>query len=597
MHVLSSFQSILPPSMSEYQRLRCRVAFQALHFRPEIQVLGRRMVERLRDWGQPFLAFHPGLVRDALAYHGCAELFQDVHTELIQYRRAQLIKQGIVKEEPSVDSHLHKEKGLCPLMPEEVYLGLEEGRWKKMEFGECVRGVDWRLACTGSKQSGALHPSSRTGGEGGGQGAMLAIEKWAIHPKENVRAGQFLPEGRFAAWIALWFLEQQAQRSLGAVSNTPMVVEVMDEAASLKAATAFIAFKSHEYSYTVYIRFLGLLTGEVGILLRAMGYPPKTIIYLAGSETFGGQRVLIPLRAMFANLVDRTSLCSSQELLDLVGPETPLPLDTFKFPPAKTEEQLKEEWKKAGPRPRPLPPPPDRPIYRHEKEGWYDWITETETEPDPSPMDLRMEAHRLLWDALDYIVSVEADAFFPGFNNDGIGWPDFSSLVMGQRLYENPSSRTYRPDRKILADLFNITRENMYHPKHNWTLSVQELLNKSMGEEGLIRESLLSKPNSFLSHPLPECSCRIPSDEIPNQVKGNDGRLLYGGEDNCPEWMQRGMEMVKVDPGATERSKDDEVELPDYETDLDEQPENDDTSGNTNTTLPFDQDDEMDPND
>ena len=31
---------------------------------------------RLRDWGQPFLAFHPGLVRDALAYHGCAELFQ-----------------------------------------------------------------------------------------------------------------------------------------------------------------------------------------------------------------------------------------------------------------------------------------------------------------------------------------------------------------------------------------------------------------------------------------------------------------------------------------------------------------------------------------
>ncbi|RVW83725.1 Protein embryo sac development arrest 30 [Vitis vinifera] len=587
MHVLSSFQSILPPSMSEYQRLRCRVAFQALHFRPEIQVLGRRMVERLRDWGQPFLAFHPGLVRDALAYHGCAELFQDVHTELIQYRRAQLIKQGIVKEELSVDSHLHKEKGLCPLMPEEglsrsnrisTYMAKNgklcaseeirlfcllflkkppisicprfprEGRWKKMEFGECVRGVDWRLACTGSKQSGALHPSSRTGGEGGGQGAMLVIEKWAIHPKENVRAGQFLPEGRSG--------EQYTNGS-----------EVMDEAASLKAATAFIAFKSHEYSYTVYIRFLGLLTGEVGILLRAMGYPPKTIIYLAGSETFGGQRVLIPLRAMFANLVDRTSLCSSQELLDLVGPETPLPLDTFKFPPAKTEEQLKEEWKKAGPRPRPLPPPPDRPIYRHEKEGWYDWITETETEPDPSPMDLRMEAHR------------------------------FFSLVMGQRLYENPSSRTYRPDRKILADLFNITRENMYHPKHNWTLSVQELLNKSMGEEGLIRESLLSKPNSFLSHPLPECSCRIPSDEIPNQVKGNDGRLLYGGEDNCPEWMQRGMEMVKVDPGATERSKADEVELPDYETDLDEQPENDDTSGNTNTTLPFDQDDEMDPND
>lgn len=185
---------------------------------------------------------------------------------------------------------------------------------------------------------------------------------------------------------------------------------------------------------------------QVGILLRAMGYPPKTIIYLAGSETFGGQRVLIPLRAMFANLVDHTSLCSKSELSDLLGPETPLPHDLFQSPPAKSEE-LKEEWKKAGPRPRPLPPPPDRPIYRHEKEGWYGWITETDTEPDPSPLDLRMQVHRLLWDALDYIVSVEADAFFPGFHNDGSGWPDFSSLVMGHRLYEIASSRTYRPDR------------------------------------------------------------------------------------------------------------------------------------------------------
>lgn len=140
-------------------------------------------------------------------------------------------------------------------------------------------------------------------------------------------------------------------------------------------------------------------------------------------------------------------MCSKQELFDLVGPETPLPVDSFKLPPHKSEKQLKEEWKRAGPRPRPLPPPPDRPIYHHEKEGWYGWITESNSEPDPSPMYLRRQAQRLLWDALDYIVSMEADAFFPGFNNDGSGWPDFSSLVMGQRLYESAASRTYRPDR------------------------------------------------------------------------------------------------------------------------------------------------------
>jgi len=32
--------------MAEIQRLRCRVAFHALQFRPEIQMLGRRMVHK-----------------------------------------------------------------------------------------------------------------------------------------------------------------------------------------------------------------------------------------------------------------------------------------------------------------------------------------------------------------------------------------------------------------------------------------------------------------------------------------------------------------------------------------------------------------------
>ncbi|CAM8884887.1 unnamed protein product [Rhodiola kirilowii] len=447
-------QSILPPTMSEYQRLRCRVAFHALHFRPEIQVLGHRMVERLRQWGRPYLVFHPGLVRDTLAYHGCAELFQDVHTELIQYKRKQLIKRKIIVEDLSVDSQIRKENGSCPLMPE-----------------------------------------------------------------------------------------------------------------------------------------------EVGILLRAMGYPPKTRIYLAGSETFGGQRVLISLRAMFANLVDRTSLCSKQELSDLYGPESPLPESYYEFPPPKTEEQLKDEWNKDGPRPRPLPPPPDRPIYRHEKEGWYGWITENDTEPEPTQLDLRMQAHRLIWDALDYIVSVEADAFFPGFNNDGSGWPDFSGLVMGQRLYEIASSRTYRPDRKFIAQLFNISCENKYHLRNNWTLAVQEHLNKSLGVAGLIRESLLSKPYSFLSHPLPECACRVSSSEIPKVVKSRDGRILYGGEDKCPKWMKHGMDAASMESQAEEDTNNNANESLDYESDLVDQPELDDNSSRMEASTSFDQDEEMDPND
>lgn len=189
---------------------------------------------------------------------------------------------------------------------------------------------------------------------------------------------------------------------------------------------------------------------QVGLLLRAMGYPPLTRIYIAGSEIFGGQRLLVPLRAMYTNLVDRTSLCNKQELLNLFGPEKSLEDDFLDSLPSKSPQLSKEEWDKAGPRPRPLPPPPDRPIYRHEKQGWYGWIAEKDVEPDPSPAELRNRAHRLLWAALDYIVSVEADAFFPGFHNDGSGWPDFSNLVMGHRLYEVASLRTYRPDRYFL---------------------------------------------------------------------------------------------------------------------------------------------------
>ena len=115
--------------------------------------------------------------------------------------------------------------------------------------------------------------------------------------------------------------------------------------------------------------------------------------------------------------------------------------------PVKSEKLLIVEWKKAGPRPHPLPPPPSRPFYQHEKEGWHRWVAQTDKEPDPSPLDLRMQAHSLLWDAVDYHISVEADAFFPCFHNDGSGWPDFSSLVMGQRLYQMASRITYRPDR------------------------------------------------------------------------------------------------------------------------------------------------------
>ncbi|KAJ6808764.1 uncharacterized protein M6B38_165495 [Iris pallida] len=447
-------ESILPPNMAEYQRLRCRVAFHALQFRPEIQALGNQMVERLRAYGRPYLAFHPGLVRETLAFHGCAELFQDVHTELIQYKRKLMIKRGIVHEKLNVDSAARKRNGSCPLMPE-----------------------------------------------------------------------------------------------------------------------------------------------EVGLLLRAMGYPPNTIVYLAGAEIFGGQRVLIPLRAMYTNTVDRTSLCSKKELSYLLGPEPPLPLNRPQPSPGKSEDKLIEEWKNAGPRPRPLPPPPARPFYQHEKEGWYGWVAETDKEPDSLPENTRDQAHRLLWDALDYYVSVEADAFFPGFHNDGSGWPDFSSLVMGHRLYQMPSGITYRPDRKSLTELLESTREHLYHPKRNWTALVRDHLNRSLGIDGFIAEAQRSKPGSFLSHPLPECSCRASKPvDISTVVKGINGEALFGGEEQCPAWMVRGLEMVLPKVAASGKDEGGEENEPPEDYSEAEGQESDEGT-KTDATRPSEQDDEMDPDD
>lgn len=44
--------------------------------------------------------------------------------------------------------------------------------------------------------------------------------------------------------------------------------------------------------------------GEVAVILRAMGYPKETQIYVASGQVYGGQNRMAPLRNMFPNLVN-----------------------------------------------------------------------------------------------------------------------------------------------------------------------------------------------------------------------------------------------------------------------------------------------------
>ncbi|KAK1576210.1 hypothetical protein Q3G72_011913 [Acer saccharum] len=54
--------------------------------------------------------------------------------------------------------------------------------------------------------------------------------------------------------------------------------------------------------------------GEVAVILRAMGYPKETQIYVASGQVYGGQNRMAPLRNMFPNLVTKEELAGNEEL-------------------------------------------------------------------------------------------------------------------------------------------------------------------------------------------------------------------------------------------------------------------------------------------
>lgn len=60
--------------------------------------------------------------------------------------------------------------------------------------------------------------------------------------------------------------------------------------------------------------FCPLTPREVGIFLRALGYPPSTLIYIAAGEIYGGDTRLSELMSRFPNLVFKETLATKEEL-------------------------------------------------------------------------------------------------------------------------------------------------------------------------------------------------------------------------------------------------------------------------------------------
>ncbi|KAF5726807.1 hypothetical protein HS088_TW22G00490 [Tripterygium wilfordii] len=99
----------------EYQRLRCRVNYHALTFKPHIMKLSESIVDKLRSQGH-FMAIHLRFEMDMLAFAGCLDIFTPEEQKILsKYRKENFADKDLVYSE-------RRAIGKCPLTPEEVGL-------------------------------------------------------------------------------------------------------------------------------------------------------------------------------------------------------------------------------------------------------------------------------------------------------------------------------------------------------------------------------------------------------------------------------------------------------------------------------------------
>ncbi|KAF3792766.1 Uncharacterized protein EJ110_NYTH10915 [Nymphaea thermarum] len=97
----------------DLQRLRCKVAFQALRFAADIRAIGSRLADRMRADG-PYIALHLRLEKDVWIQTGCLPGPSSKHDALIagmiRRRRLEAINRSL-----NMSDHQRRLSGLCPL--------------------------------------------------------------------------------------------------------------------------------------------------------------------------------------------------------------------------------------------------------------------------------------------------------------------------------------------------------------------------------------------------------------------------------------------------------------------------------------------------
>ncbi|XP_021316386.1 uncharacterized protein At1g04910 isoform X3 [Sorghum bicolor] len=99
----------------ELQRLRCRVNYHALRFKPHIMKTSSEIVNKLRSEGH-FMSIHLRFELDMLAFAGCIDIFKPQEQKImLKYRKEHFAEKELIPME-------RRRMGKCPLTPEEVGL-------------------------------------------------------------------------------------------------------------------------------------------------------------------------------------------------------------------------------------------------------------------------------------------------------------------------------------------------------------------------------------------------------------------------------------------------------------------------------------------
>uniref|UniRef100_A0A1D1XVD9 O-fucosyltransferase family protein n=1 Tax=Anthurium amnicola TaxID=1678845 RepID=A0A1D1XVD9_9ARAE len=99
----------------EFQRLRCRVNYHALRFKPHIMKLSHAIVRKLRAQGH-FMSIHLRFEMDMLAFAGCLKIFTPEEQQILKKYR----QENFAEKELEYDTR--RAMGKCPLTPKEVGL-------------------------------------------------------------------------------------------------------------------------------------------------------------------------------------------------------------------------------------------------------------------------------------------------------------------------------------------------------------------------------------------------------------------------------------------------------------------------------------------